>query len=311
VNHTAPASSDKTPAIPSQTSDEVLQIDIDVDSISTVPSVKEYKKLRNVMSMITKFYRDGSEKKGENFRTMEFEISKLDDDKKMCSEQLSALDEKPLFRGHPKSKEYRKNLQDELTALETQRVSFVEKREEFHSLYQWSKQIVQICEWLELNMDDYCKKHMKDLPPSLFKDVQVVPQLTEEQVKIYRKGLGEITYNLDESQDFFQASIDGRLNKYHNIERQLIEAQLRVISNYPQDNPRRIHVQTELEKDLQYVKGNLVESPEGNKRRQKMLKNHQEFFKVLVYHKDKLGALGEDIEEKKYDPKYDHYNDVE
>jgi hypothetical protein len=44
--------------------DDVLLVDIDVDSISTVPSVKEYKKLRNVMSMITRFYRDGSEKKG-------------------------------------------------------------------------------------------------------------------------------------------------------------------------------------------------------------------------------------------------------
>jgi hypothetical protein len=41
-------------------------------------------------------------------------------------------------------------------------------------------------------------------------------------------GLEEVTYNLQESQDFFDASLDGRLHKYHEIEKNLIEAQLQV-----------------------------------------------------------------------------------
>eukprot|EP01118_Nematostelium_gracile_P005608 TRINITY_DN1784_c0_g1_i1.p1 TRINITY_DN1784_c0_g1~~TRINITY_DN1784_c0_g1_i1.p1 ORF type:complete len:364 (-),score=117.41 TRINITY_DN1784_c0_g1_i1:41-1066(-) len=314
VNHGA-ASSTPKPVTPNNSEktqgDDVVQVDIDVDSIGEIPSVKEYKKLRNVMSMITRFYRDGSAKKGENYATMVGEIAKLDYDKQMVEEQLTALEEKPAFKIHPKSKEYRKNLEEELEGLNKQRERFAKQRDDYKFLFEWSKQIVEICEWLELHMDDYCKDNVTDLPPNFFKNLKPVPELSEEQKKIYRKGLGEITYNLDESQDFFQASIDGRLNKYHNIEKQIIEAQLRVMAKYPTDSARREHVAGELEKDLEYVNNNMVQNPEATKRREKMLKNHQEFWKVLKYHKDKLGALGKDDQDiKHYDPKYDHYNDV-
>jgi len=311
VNHGATNGSAANETAKPQNSEEVQLIDIDVDSISVTPSLKEYKKLRNVMSMITRFYRDGSNKKFENFKAMEEEISKLVYDRKMCEDQLSALEEKPYWKIHPKTKEYKKNLQDELEALDKQQEGFLKKRTDFFDLSEWSKSIVEVCEWLELNMDDYCKNHMTDLPANMFKDLKPVPELTEEQKKVYRKGLAEITYNLDESQDFFQASIDGRLTKYHSMEKQMIEAQLKVIQKYPEDNARRQHVEAELEKDLEYVKSHMEETPEGRKRREKMLKNHQEFFKVLVYHKDKLGALGEDVEVRKYDPKFDHFNDAE
>jgi len=311
VNHGAANGAQTNGETTPKNPDEIQVIDIDVDSISVTPSLKEYKKLRNVMAMITRFYRDGSLKKHENFKAMEEEIAKLEYDRKMCEEQISALDEKPYWKIHPKTKEYRKNLQDELEALDKQRENFLKKKQEFFDLYEWSKSIVEVCEWLELNMDDYCKNHMTDLPANMFKDLKPVPELTDEQKKVYRKGLAEITYNLDESQDFFQASIDGRLTKYHNIEKQMIEAQLRVIQKYPEDNARRQHVEAELQKDLEYVSSHMEETPEGRKRREKMLKNHQEFFKVLKYHKDKLGALGLDIEERKYDPKFDHFNDLE
>lgn len=43
--------------------------------------------------------------------------------------------------------------------------------------------------------------------------------LSEQEIKEYSVGLDEITYNLHESQDFFQASLDGRLKKYHNVEK--------------------------------------------------------------------------------------------
>ncbi len=122
-------------------------------------------------------------------------------------------------------------------------------------------------------------------------------------------GLDEIVFNLSESQDFFLASVDGRLTKYHNIEKEIIEAQLEVIRKFPEDSPRRMHVETELMKDLDYVNGLMVESDEVMKRRQKMLAMHQDFFKVLKYNKEKLEAMGVAFEQRVFDSKFDHYQD--
>lgn len=151
------------------------------------------------------------------------------------------------------------------------------------------------------------------------------PQLTNEQYKVYSKGLDEITYNLQESQDFFQASVDGRLKKYHQIEKDIIQVflknriiyiyyyqvQLDILKKYPEDSPRRIYIENELLQDLEYVNQNMIETPEVMKRREKMLKNHQDFFKVLQYYKEKLKSLGfyDGSLERKYDPKFDHYKD--
>ena len=55
--------------------------------------------------------------------------------------------------------------------------------------------------------------------------------------------MDEIVYNLEESQDFFAASLDGRLNKYHNIEKEIILSQLTAIRQFPEDNPRRVYIE--------------------------------------------------------------------
>jgi hypothetical protein len=85
---------------------------------------------------------------------------------------------------------------------------------------------------------------------------------------------------------------------------------LEVIRKFPEDSPRRLHIESELTKDLEYVKGLLVESPEASQRRHKMLKNHQDFFRVLKFNKEKLQAFGISFDEqRKYDSKFDHYQD--
>ena len=43
--------------------------DVNIDDIGTTPSMKEYKKLKKVMSMITRFYQDGSEAKKRVIQT--------------------------------------------------------------------------------------------------------------------------------------------------------------------------------------------------------------------------------------------------
>jgi len=288
---------------------EVQELNINTDEIGETPSVKEYKKLQTVMAMITKFYRDGSDKKREHYDQMTESIAKLDEDKNMCEEQLAALDSKPVYSMHPKAKEYRGALSTEQQNLNKQRAEFVEKQTEYYDLFQWSKTIVEICEWLEIVLDDYANKNL-DLPPHMKNKVKPVPELPADKAEAYFRGLDEITYNLQESQDFFQASVDGRLNKYHAIEQDLIEAQLKVLQKYPEESGRRAYIENELNSDLQYVKGNMVENPEGNRRRQKMLKNHAEFCKVLKYYKEKLRQLGliTEYKERVYDTKYDHYN---
>jgi hypothetical protein len=57
-----------------------------------------------------------------------------------------------------------------------------------------------------------------------------VSKITVDEYRAYSKALDEITYNLQESQDFFDASLDGRLKNYHQLEKCMIEAQLQVRS---------------------------------------------------------------------------------
>jgi len=271
------------------------------------PSIQEYKKLKRVMSMITQFYRNGTRAKQENYETLSHELQKLEGDEKMVRDQIEALEKKPSFQRHPKRKEYLRNLEEELAGLLKQKETFLVKQKQALELAEWSKVIVQVCEWLELNLDDYCINQLQ-LP--IKRETKSVPQLTEKQAKQYSKGLAEITYNLAESQDFFQASLDGRLNKYHNIEKEIIEAQLEVIRKYPEDSPRRLYVESELLRDLEYVQSNMNVDEEALKRREKMLLNHQEYYKVLKFHKDKLKAFGVDMsQEITYDPRFDHYQD--
>jgi len=274
------------------------------------PSYAEYKKIKRTMAMITNFYRSGSSMKFSNVEAMDGEIAKLEADVAMAEAQLKALEAKPSFGAHPKKKDYKRDLNEELSGLAKQKEGFLEKRKEFDGLYEWSKQIVKVCEWLEQNLDHYCLKTYPDLPEKVKESIKPMEELTPEQAKEYAKGLDEVVYNLQESQDFFLASVDGRLNKYHNIEQEIIEAQLEVIRKFPEDSARRLHVETELTKDLEYVKSLLVETPEANQRRHKMLKNHQDFFRVLKFNKEKLQAFGIAFDDqRKYDSKFDHYQD--
>ena len=150
-------------------------------------------------------------------------------------------------------------------------------------------------------MEDYCITQLK-LP--LKRNLPIPEPLNEKQKQEYAKGLAEITYNLEESQDFFQASVDGRLIKFHNVEKAAIEMQLEVIRKYSEDNPRRMAIEEELLKDLAYVQEHLVETPESIQRKEKMLANHKEFLKVLKFYRDKVGLKPE--QEIKFDSKYDY-----
>jgi len=164
-----------------------------------------------------------------------------------------------------------------------------------------------VCEWLELNLDDYCHK-----TTGYPLEAKPVPSLDTQLAATYSEGLDEITHNLQESQDFFSASLDGRLQQFHEQEKEIVESQLALVRKYPEDSQRRKAVEAELQADLAFVEENMTGNTSDTKRREKMLHFHSDFLKVLKYHKEKLKALYfEPVEgqaEKKFDNTFDIYN---
>jgi len=261
----------------------------ETDDINDTPSVLEYKKLKRVMRIMIKFYEDGSQAKLDQAEDMDYELQKVEADLRMVEAQLEALKPFPI---HPKRTAYETELIEEKESLVKTRDKFKTKVAELRGLHVWSLGIVDATRWLALGLDDYCVNHLKmDIP------VKPVPleKPSAELYRKYKKGLDEITENLQESQDFFQASLDGRLRKYHQIEKDIIEAQIKVLADFPPVNPRQQHVAEELQKDLDFVNENMKETPAGNTRRERMLSMHKDFVTVLSWFKDKLADFAREL----------------
>lgn len=263
------------------------------------------------MSSITSFYENGTKKKYENYLQMCSNIDELDKDFNAAKAQRDALDSKPAFKGHPKVLQYREFLDKELESFAEKKKSMEKKKKEFFDLHQWSGVINEVCRWLETNLDAYALEVIPDLKGKI--EVKEVVQLSSEQVKIYSKGLDEISYNLKESQDFFQAGVDGRMKLYHDIEQEIISSQIQALKQVAPDSARSVLLMEELDQDLQFAKSHDDESEETLKRRQKMLRNHRAYLKVLLYHTEKLKVLTDlpPPEKRQYDPKWTWLSNVE
>lgn len=68
----------------------------------------------------------------------------------------------------------------------------------------------------------------------------------------------------------------------------MIEAQLEMLKKFPEDSPRRIAIEEELQKDLDYVMDNMKENPEVTRHRERMRAMHQDFFDVLKWQREKM-----------------------
>jgi hypothetical protein len=178
------------------------------------------------------------------------------------------------------------------------------KKTEFFELHQWSGVINEVCRWLEDNLDAYALDVIPELRGKIVP--RPVQELTPEQVRQYSRGLDEISHNLKESQDFFQAGLDGRLRVYHRIERDIVAGQMEALRAAAPESERTAMLLAELQQDLEYVLGNDDDSREAVARREKMLRNHRAYLKVLQYHTDKLKVLVElpPPEQRVYDPKW-------
>lgn len=274
---------------------------------------EDLKKLKRVMGTITKFYQNGTELKKGQFEHVQTQISAIEQDLLMCEAQMEALRAQPYFKGHPKQKVYLESLEAEITGLTAQHSQFQAKAAELKGLWEWSQIIVKVCQWLESCMEQYAREELRvELPRSAAAAAEsagtaALPELTDEQCLEYGKGLDEITYNLQESQDFFRASIDGRLHQYHSYERDIILAQLEAIRTFPETSERRKYIEGELVQDLEYVEHNMKDDPATMKRREKMLQSHSDYFKVLKFYKERLSARVpfKSDPSREYDPKFD------
>eukprot|EP01120_Amphizonella_sp_Union-15-10_P007410 TRINITY_DN2497_c0_g1_i2.p1 TRINITY_DN2497_c0_g1~~TRINITY_DN2497_c0_g1_i2.p1 ORF type:complete len:357 (+),score=78.23 TRINITY_DN2497_c0_g1_i2:155-1072(+) len=238
------------------------------------------------MHIMVRFYQKGTDTKKKQMEDVISELEKLEIDEKMINEQLEALAPFPPI--HPKKQTYVEEIEKDLENLTQQKNFLLEEKQKFERLHLWSKGIVEAVTWLETNLEEYCNKQYGStltVPP-------VIIAVTPDQYRAYKKGLDEITYNLQESQDFFDASMDGRLQRFHQLEKCMIEAQLKALSNYPSDNLRRQAVEKELLKDLEYVKENMNVNPKVEKHREQMRQIHRDFFAVLKWQREKLAEMG-------------------
>lgn len=183
---------------------ELLDYVFDEKDFSLKPELKEYKKLQRIMTVMIRFYQRGTNTKKSQLDQVLLDLSYMKTDEEMINDQIKVISE--FSDAHPKKEEYLTGLNKELKQLKEARDEFIPKAVEWEKLHKWSEKIVEIVTWLGKQLEEYSNKNFGT---TLSVDPEV-GKLTTEQFKVYKRGLEEITYNLQESQDFFDASLDGR-----------------------------------------------------------------------------------------------------
>lgn len=82
--------------------------------------------------------------------------------------------------------------------------------------------------------------------------------------------------------------MESSLGRFHVIEKEMVLAQLAVVRKYPEDSPRRLAIEPELVKDLEYVEGNMTINPKVVQRRTNMRAMHEDFFALLKWQREKM-----------------------
>lgn len=187
--------------------EELLDYVFTEKDFSLTPSEAEYRKLGRIMVIMIRFYERGSSTKKAEYERFMGDLDRLAEDEKMIMEQIECLQNFPPI--HPKRGEYEANLEEEHEALKAARERVQPQIEHWKELYEWSLKIVDTVNWLGKQLEEYSNEAFKT-------ELKVDPEnskLTVDLFRIYKRGLDEITYNLQESQDFFDASLDGRYDR--------------------------------------------------------------------------------------------------
>jgi hypothetical protein len=184
--------------------EELLDYVFTEKDFSLIPSEAEYRKLGRIMVIMIRFYEKGSLTKKAEYDRLMGEMTRLDLDEKMIKEQIECLQNFPPI--HPKRGEYEGTLEEELEALNSARERVAPQIQQWKELYEWSLKIVETVNWLGKQLEEYSNEAFK----TTFTVDPEASKLSVDLFRIYKRGLDEITYNLQESQDFFDASLDGR-----------------------------------------------------------------------------------------------------
>jgi hypothetical protein len=175
--------------------EELLDYVFTDEDISESPNMKEYKQLNRVMNVMVKFYIRGEETKKNQFEEASDQMKKIDGILCQVNLQINSLAPFPEF--HPKRKGYLEHLDKEKKELTEIRDKYAVQAKEFEDLFHWGGKIVQTMRWLEGNLKHYSNQNLETnfvLDPI---------KLTPSDYLLYKGGLEEVTYNLQESQDFF------------------------------------------------------------------------------------------------------------
>lgn len=183
---------------------ELLDYVFNEKDLSLDPQLKEYKKLQRIMGVMIKFYERGARTKKEQLDKIMNDLETMKVDEQMIKDQIEAVKKFP--DSHPKKLEYISGLEKELSQLEKVRSEFIPKSKHWKDLYEWSEKIVEIVNWLGRKLEEYANAKLG----TKLETNDEKSDFTVEKFRIYKRGLEEITYNLQESQDFFDASLDGR-----------------------------------------------------------------------------------------------------
>eukprot|EP00004_Rigifila_ramosa_P002370 TRINITY_DN12471_c0_g1_i1.p1 TRINITY_DN12471_c0_g1~~TRINITY_DN12471_c0_g1_i1.p1 ORF type:complete len:392 (-),score=114.22 TRINITY_DN12471_c0_g1_i1:19-1077(-) len=189
-------------------------------------------------------------------------------------------------RQHPKMLQYQKNLKEAEADILAQIERLQKGEKEFEALWLWSQNVVRAIKWVETYQDEYCNQKLgRSVPVSAKEDI------SEEDKVTFKKALHEIHFNLDESLDFFHASLDGRLAKYHEIEKAMLEAQIAVLDSFERISMRKLAILAELQQDQEYLASQMNVTPDTIGRRQRMTEMHTDFFDLLNWQRARLNAM--------------------
>jgi len=291
-----------SPGVPVDKIDSLLDwVYEGAEDIADTPSMREYKKLKRIMRVMVNFYNKGAKDKLKQYEEANESVERLKGDIKMARVQLKSLD--PFPDTHPRKKTYVKNLTNECERLESLYEPLQKKVEQYKELHHWGLKVAEGIQWLSDTFDDFVNNNLE-----LGKKLEVKKYtLTKEQMETHLKYLNEVTYNLQESVDFFEASTDGRLHKFYILEKCMVEAQLKALAAFPEDSPRRMAEESDLEADKEFIEQNIKEGETSKKEwRRRMTELHKDFFVVLRWNRKKLKrmlGLDETLEEEKEKPK--------
>ncbi|XP_049849461.1 uncharacterized protein LOC126318701 [Schistocerca gregaria] len=268
-----------------ESAEELLDYVFTEKDFSLKPDHAEYQKLTRIMVIMTQFYRRGSEGKKAALDKEVSRLNTLDQDARMIEELLESI--RGYSLDYPKRLEYEKSLKQSLEEVEKLRREVRAEEKKWRELYEWSCKIVETMDWIGGWLKEYSNTEFKT-------DFESVPEqqpLSVDLYRIYKRGLEEITYNLQESQDFFDASLDGRLTKYHQVNRDMIRAQLAVLERYDGESAYRRALEESLLKDLEYIESHMEMGPRVVRVREKMREMHQDFFALLKWQRERMLRL--------------------